>query len=316
MELMIGGVAFGLALICAAIMGLAIQRGATCTVAAMQELVAERRATRLVALVEASMWVAFGLLVGRELGLLADVPQSYALTRWTVFGAVLLGLGAVINRACMFGSIARLGGGDWAYLATPLGFYLGCISFPWVFTPMAPQALAVGSPVLAAPVWVLWLLAGLALARVTHSLWQRAGALRQPWSAHAATTVIGITFVAMFLLAGAWAYTDVLAELASGMARSVPGRILLALALLAGAVAGGWLSRDARRAPVTPVSVARCAAGGMVMGWGSLMIPGGNDGLILLGMPLLWSYAWVAFATMCLVVGMALSLPATRRLAS
>ena len=38
------------------------------------------------------------------------------------------------------------------------------------------------------------------------------------------------------------------------------------------------------------------------MGWGSLLIPGGNDGLILVGMPLLWPYAWVAFATMCVSI--------------
>ena len=41
------------------------------------------------------------------------------------------------------------------------------------------------------------------------------------------------------------------------------------------------------------------------MGWGSLLIPGGNDGLILIGMPLLWPYAWVAFATMCLSIAAA-----------
>ena len=42
------------------------------------------------------------------------------------------------------------------------------------------------------------------------------------------------------------------------------------------------------------------------MGWGSLLIPGGNDGLILVGMPLLWPYAWVAFLTMCVSIGAAL----------
>ena len=34
------------------------------------------------------------------------------------------------------------------------------------------------------------------------------------------------------------------------------------------------------------------------MGWGSQWIPGGNDGLILMGMPLLWPYAWVGFLVM------------------
>lgn len=43
-----------------------------------------------------------------------------------------------------------------------------------------------------------------------------------------------------------------------------------------------------------------------VMGWGSLLIPGGNDGLILLGLPLLWPYAWAGFLTMCLVIALAL----------
>ena len=42
------------------------------------------------------------------------------------------------------------------------------------------------------------------------------------------------------------------------------------------------------------------------MGWGSLLIPGSNDGLILIGMPLLWPYAWVAFAVMCLTIAAAL----------
>lgn len=45
----------------------------------------------------------------------------------------------------------------------------------------------------------------------------------------------------------------------------------------------------------------------MLMGWGSPLIPGGNDGLILLGMPLLWPFAWCAFATMCVVIALALA---------
>ena len=66
----------------------------------------------------------------------------------------------------------------------------------------------------------------------------------------------------------------------------------------------------------------RCFVGGVLMGWGSLLIPGGNDGLILVGMPLLWPYAWVAFATMCATIAAAMLLgrrhaaPASGRSAS
>jgi len=42
------------------------------------------------------------------------------------------------------------------------------------------------------------------------------------------------------------------------------------------------------------------------MAWGSLLIPGSNDGLILVGMPLLWPYAWLAFGTMCVTIAAAL----------
>jgi toxin CptA len=126
------------------------------------------------------------------------------------------------------------------------------------------------------------------------------------WSPRAATTVIGMTFLAMFLLAGAWAYTDVLAELARGMAGSVGARSMLALALLAGAILGGWTAGRLRSTRVSPVTAVRCFAGGVLMGWGSLLVPGGNDGLLLVGLPLLWPYAWLAFATMCISIAVAM----------
>ncbi len=128
------------------------------------------------------------------------------------------------------------------------------------------------------------------------------------WTPHAATTVIGITFLFMLLLVGAWAYTDVLAELARGMAGSLVARSLLLVALFAGAMVGGFTAGRFRSTRISFAQVAKCFAGGVLMGWGSLLIPGGNDGLILVGMPLLWPYAWVAFASMCAAIGCALLL--------
>ncbi len=42
------------------------------------------------------------------------------------------------------------------------------------------------------------------------------------------------------------------------------------------------------------------------MGWGTWLIPGANDGLILIGMPLPWPCAWLAFLTICASIGLAL----------
>ena len=45
-----------------------------------------------------------------------------------------------------------------------------------------------------------------------------------------------------------------------------------------------------------------------MMGWGSLLIPGSNDGLILIGIPLLRPYAWLAFASMFAAIAIAMKI--------
>jgi toxin CptA len=313
--------AFVGAAICAGLMGYAIQRGATCTVAAMDEVVRKRSGRRLAAMVEASLWVVGGLLISRAFGALKAMPGGYEVTPVTILGGALLGLGAYVNRACVFGAIARLGSGEWAYAATPLGFYAGCSSAPFLFAFSLPHRLPQTSPVLEASAWVALLFAAGMTWRVARPLVapvpgsdraqrpsQRivAGFASCLWTPHAATTVIGVTFLIMFLLVGAWAYTDVLMELARGMAGNLAARVLLVLALLAGAMLGGCTAGRWKNTPVSFEQLAKCLGGGVLMGWGSLLIPGGNDGLILLGMPLLWPYAWLAFLTMCATIGVAL----------
>lgn len=304
--IVVGSIAFAAAFACAALMGFAIQRGATCTVAAVDEVLTKRRATRLVALVEASVWVAGGLLVAQWLGVLPRMPPGFAIGGWTIVGGMLLGLGAFVDRACVFGAIARLGSGEWAYLLTPVGYGLGCATLGAVFAPMAPTPLARTSPVLQAPPLLAAAFGAFVLLRLLKPLRAGGGAWRERiWTPHAATTVIGVTFLVMLLLVGAWAYTDLLADLARGMAHSVVARTLLLLALFGGAAWGGWTAGRWRATRPTVAQALRCLAGGALMGWGTLLIPGSNDGLILIGMPLLWPYAWLAFATMCVTIAAA-----------
>ena len=311
MDLMIRTVAFVVVAACTIVMGFAIQRGATCTVAAVHELVEQRGTTRLRALVEASVWVTAGLLVASRLGWLAVTPSGFASTGWTVVGAVLLGLGAFFNGACVFGAIARFGSGEWAYMATPLGFYLGCLTVVRVFAPAPARALTDDSIVFAAPDALVWLVLAVLTARIVapmvkHRSRVRDLVTRHLWSAHAATTVIGITFVVTLVLAGAWSYTDALADIARGMTHNLAVRGLLLASLLIGALIGGWTAGLFKHTRISAAGLARCLVGGMLMGWGSMLIPGGNDGLILVGMPLLWPYAWVAFGTMYVTIGCAL----------
>ncbi len=309
---------FWFAALCVATMGYAIQRGATCTVAAIDEALSKHTTRRLWAFLEAALWVAGILALAQATGLLARAPQGYALTQWTLIGGALLGLGAFVNGACVFGAIARLGSGQWAYVLTPLGFYLGCLSIESLFGSPEHPRLTETSLVLQSPTWAAAAFLAFVVWRIGSSLATPASAapvrlgqrLREAlaqriWSPHAATTVIGITFALMLLAAGVWAYTDVLAQLARGMAQNLGLGSALLLALLLGAMLGGYTAGRWKNTPPTITDVVRCLAGGALMGWGSLLIPGSNDGLILVGMPMLWPYAWVAFATMCATIALA-----------
>src|SRR5205823_10160793 len=99
MPILLTSIAFFIAAICAGLMGFAIQRGATCTVAAMDEVVRKRSVNRLAAMVEASLWVLGGLLIAQSLHLLGKMPAGYAVTSVTILGGGLLGLGAYVNKA-------------------------------------------------------------------------------------------------------------------------------------------------------------------------------------------------------------------------
>lgn len=294
--------AFTIAAICAAIMGYAIQRGATCMVAAVDEVLTRRRANRLIALGEAAIWVAGGLIVASMLGHLKMAPVGHAAGVVTLAGGVLLGIGALINRACVFGAIARLGSGEWAYTLTPVGFFLGCLAASWWTASTAPAPIASplfgAAPVLIGPFVVFAAWRGI----------EALGALRRGafaahiWSPHRATMVIGLAFVVMLLTVGSWAYTDALASLAHGMADNTPAKLLLFVALLAGALIGGWTADRLRIVVPTLSAAARCLIGGALMGMGSLLIPGSNDGLILIGLPLLQPHALLAVTSMTLAI--------------
>jgi hypothetical protein len=308
MTVAIASFVFLLAVLCAALMGYAIQRGATCTVAAVGEIVHEGKANRLIAMGEAAIWVAGGLLVARALGLTVNLPSGFATTGWTIVGAMLLGLGAWVNSACVFGAIARLGSGEWAYVMTPVGFFLGALSMSSLFPGAMPVPVSAGHGL---PDWLV-------IAFVLFAAWRLFGLVRnirsdprkggRVWDPHEATIVIGIALVIMFVGVGDWTYMNVLMRVAHGMADDIDWRLILFCALLGGAVLGGWTAgRLSSRMP-TRLSIARCLAGGVLMGWGSALIPGSNDGLILIGLPFLQPYAWIGVAVMASTIWLAIQI--------
>jgi uncharacterized membrane protein YedE/YeeE len=299
--------ALAIAAACAALMGFAIQRGGTCLVAAVDEVVSQRRASRLIALAEASLLVATGIVVAQLLGILPMAPRAFAVTGWTVAGGTIMGLGAYLAGACVFGAIARIGNGEPTYFLVPVGFFLGCAVALRLGMDRLPHAVAAHSPLLGQAMLFAAPLLLLAAWRVAHVL--RAARRRELvayiWSPHVATGVIGVTFAILFVAVGAWNYTDYLAEAARHMPTRAVGRGLLLMALFTGALAGGWTAGRIKPVKPTLAAATRCLAGGLLLGLGGSLVPGANDGLILLGLPLLYPHAWVAFASMLLTIATA-----------
>ena len=301
-------VGLAVAIVCAALMGFAIQRGGTCLVAAIDEAVSKRTINRLLALAEASALVAAGMVTAQIFGILPMTPHAFALTGWTIVGGMIMGLGAYVAGACVFGAIARIGNGEPAYFLVPLGFFLGCVAALRLGMTRLPHIVAAHSPVLADAL----LFAGPLLAIAAWRLWHTVHAVRRRdfaayvWSPHVATGVIGATFVILYLVVGPWNYTDYLAEAARHMGSRLSDRGLLLLALFGGALLGGWTAGRIKPARPTAAAIARCLAGGVMLGLGGSLVPGANDGLLLLGLPLLYPHAWVAFASMLLTIAAAL----------
>lgn len=305
-------------------MGLAIQRGGTCAVAAVEEAVVQRDTRRFRALAEAAFWSA-GLLAVALLAFGHAVPvHTFGISEWTVLGGVLLGLGAWINGACVFGSVAAVGGGDWAYLFFPVGFLLGCSSFTafvadFGLASALPQALPATPRFERASLLVAALFSCWALVRAWH-LWgalfghavSRANGngarpvpldvLRGEWPLHVGTIVVSVAFVLMALTFGNWAYTEALAELSRRQVALTDVRLGLFGAMLLGSLLGGVALRKWRPVVPTLVAVGKCLLGGWIMAFGFLLVPGANDSIILLGLPTLQPQAWVSMVVMCLTL--------------
>ena len=304
--------ALAIALILVFVMGTAVQRGNTCTVVAFDDLLHRRSPERLIAIAYCWLWVAGGLTLltlatGFTLG-----AQLFPVTVWSVVGGLILGIGAVVNGACTVGTVARIGSGEYAYVLALVGFFLGCVLSPHVVGRAATSHT--GSPAtttsLDHPVVALlglaFVIAATGWRLATHERESLRDFLHKAWDPRTALMIFAVLFVLVVHIYGAWAYTDLLGDVAKGADKQFVERFALFAALLGGAIVGGRTLRGTR--PIGPLAprVIRCTLGGILMGIGFSLAPGAFDGMTLLGQPLLLPFAWVvmgaSYATVILGV--------------
>lgn len=296
------------ALVLVFVMGMAVQRGNTCTVVAFDDLLHRRSAERLLAIAYCWLWVAGGLTLLKLTTVFTLDAQLFPVTVWSVVGGLILGIGAVVNGACTVGTIARIGSGEYAYGLTLAGFFLGCVLAPHVFgrtatshTGSKATTTSVDHPLIA--LLGLAVVVGLTARRLaTHERESFRDFLHKAWDPRTALMIVAVLFVVVVHIYGAWAYTDLLGDVAKGVDKQIVARFSLFAALLAGAIVGGRTLRGTRLiGPLAPRAI-RCILGGTLMGIGFSLAPGAFDGMTLLGQPLLLPFAWVVMCASYLTV--------------
>lgn len=277
--------AIALAMACAFIIGLAVNRGSTCAVAAARDLVRARQADSLVGFVVAIgvaglLTLSARWLAGPLVHLVGDPPLGWPL----LAGGVLLGIGATVNGACLFGTLGRIGNGELHFLAMPVGLALGFAAASLVpgFAPGIPAPNPLAAPSLAG----FAMLALFATAALAAWLWIGSNASSdRHWSYRHAMLLLGLAGSIEFMLIPGATYVDaVRLSVLGGMAGyAVP--VAATVAAMAGTIIAGATAGTLRLRGPKPMALLRSLLGGMLMAAGGWLIPGGNDALLLAYLP-------------------------------
>ena len=303
----------------AALLGFAAQRASICNVRAIAEVIGSGTAHMLVSFGKTVLWVLvvtipyFWLVPSA-----GDAPRGWAFSELSMLGGFVFGAGAAMNGACAFSTLARLADGQLRMLGTLCGFIVGVVSCAalagrgWLL-PTLPAPAGVGLLV----AWAGILGLGLSLWALYESirLWRtRTSGVRfkelvlaSPYRLSTAAMLIGLANGSLYLIYGSWAYTSLLQQSAERFLpeRDLPmsDRWLLLAALFVGMAMATWQRRSFRLAWRPKVAWLRNVFGGILMGLGAAVIPGGNDALILYGIPSLSPHALPSYVA--LVAGIA-----------
>ncbi len=282
--------------------GWASQRGSTCAVSAVEELVIDRRAGRLAGflLCAALAFTLYALARASGIPVTMRVPGAPVSATGMMAGAAF-GLGAWINGRCAMGTVARLCSGDCARAGTIGGFLAG--AFLAARAGLLPQMGMIESveaqidPALAAGLGVALTLALVWLTLQTSK--ERPG----EWSPARAMLVIGTISGVLLLIARGWPYTGVLVRLASGQPVAMHAALLIGTFLI-GAITAALTSGNFSATRGTPGDWLRSICGGALMGFAATILPGGNDTMLVTGLPLLLPHLVSAYLTMLLALAL------------
>lgn len=310
-------------LLLAALMGFAVHRASLCMVKTVAEILSTRRAYMLATMMKAVLWVvAISVPILLFLPEIAAPNRSYAISFAAIAGGFLFGIGAATNGGCAFSTLGRLANGNLWMLITLFGFCIGVaglsIIFPnaepgQVLTPLlfkAPKSLIL-LVLLLLWLFLCWEIYRLWRSRAKSSSWMQLFFSRH-YRLSTAALLLGFSGGVLYALHEAWTYSNALKlqvqSLWLPVEQSVTINLLLFMALFGGMLLSARQRGSFRLRWHRIKTWPRHFIGGFFMGAGAVLIPGGNDTLILKSLPGLSPHAMPAAAALLCGIGVTLLL--------
>jgi uncharacterized protein len=300
-------VPFMISISCAVCFGFATQNGGLCVVSGIADVLDHRSARVFLSFFRISVWVALVTIPLCWFYSASHLPMVYAPDLAVIAGGFIFGIGAAVNGSCSFGTLIRFAAGDLSFIASFIGMAIGI----WLQRHLLmsadpfPKGLSVVAYFSPSGLVLLSIVALLCVRELTLLPRRKGAGSRSP---EQAAIAIGLAGGALYVLNGAWPYTVAFDQLVNrGSADQLHGWVLagITLATLAGATFGAMQNNMFRfhcQWRLLPLRI----LGGVMMGSGAALIPGGNGVLILQAFPALSPHAAPAYVALTSGVGASL----------
>ena len=307
------------------ILGFVANRTTLCAVKAVDEILFQHQAKVLASFIKIILW-AFGSTIILEwvFGISPIETSNYSLNLQPLLGGLILGIGAVLNGGCALHTLIRLGRGDLGMLISLAGISASVfvlksiqITIPTISTTHITSSFSMNTQhklilSITALVWMAVELFRL-LQNFKHSKW-RIRILAECYQLSTASAILGVCNGVLFTLVGIWTYTHTLltsvTTLTSPQSSHANTASLmlwgLTLTLIAGIAVSSFIKGKLSMQFKPQRKWIGYFIGGMLMGLGALLIPGGNDVLLLSAIPSGSPHAIPAY--LCMLIGIGISL--------
>ena len=307
------------------ILGFVANRTTICAVKAVDEILFQRQAKVLASFGKIILW-ACGVTIVLEwvFGIVPMEATKKSLSLQSLLGGLILGTGAVFNGGCALHTLIRLGRGNMGMLISLSGMTASVfvlkglqLFIPTITITSTTSSFSIDSSykLILSIIVLIWMT--IELCRLFRhfklSEW-RTRLLAECYQLSTASAILGLCNGILFTVVGSWAYTQILltsvtavASSQSSQTNTVPLLLWgLTLTLLVGIAVSSYITGKFYILIKPQIKWLQYFIGGLLMGLGALLIPGGNDVLLLSAIPAGSPNAIPAY--LCMLIGIGISL--------